>query len=339
MDNPSSGTGASPSPQQVHPIHTENQILDQLTQFVRDTPENDPHSGTDLEATKPTAPETTEATPQAEAAPEEPQSTEETIEFDEETPIFDVELKTETGKETKKLSLKEMRDGYQRMQDYHRSIQKVKAQENELTAKEQKAVLAAQAEYVQRLEVHKQAVSKLAGVKSLQEIEELSRTDPAGAQQEFLRMISVNQTLQGIESEQRQATENLQASQQEAKQAAIMKTREILENDIPGWGEEMYRKVISTVTKDYGFESKDVEQVYDSRLIKVLHDAYQYRQLKNKPSLASKKVVGLPKVLLPGSAEKSNPASEASQELQKKVAKTGDWRDAANLYLARSRKK
>jgi hypothetical protein len=334
MENPSSGTGASPSSQPVHPIHTENQILDQLTQFVRDTPENDPHTGTDLEATKPA----TSETPQAEAAPEasqEPQSTEETIEFDEDTPFFELEHQ---GKK-EKLSAKQIREGYLAKQDYHRNIQKVKADEASLQERVRAETTKAQQEYVQRLEVHKQAVSRLAGVKTIQEIEQLSMTDPAGAQQEFLRMISVNQTLQGIESEQRQAAEKLEADQSAAKQAAIMKTREILENDIPGWGEEMYRKVISTVTKDYGFESKDVEQVYDSRLIKVLHDAYQYRSLQKAKPDASKRVVAIPKVLKPGSAEKSNPASEASQELQKKVAKTGDWRDAANLYLARSRKK
>jgi hypothetical protein len=334
MENPSSGTGASPSSQPVHPIHTENQILDQLTQFVRDTPENDPHTGTDLEATKPATPET--PAPQAESATEEPKSeAEETVEFDEDTPFFELEHQ---GKK-EKLSAKQIREGYLAKQDYHRNIQKVKADEASLQERVRAETTKAQQEYVQRLEVHKQAVSRLAGVKTIQEIEQLSMTDPAGAQQEFLRMISVNQTLQGIESEQRQAAEKLEADQSAAKQAAIMKTREILENDIPGWGEEMYRKVISTVTKDYGFESKDVEQVYDSRLIKVLHDAYQYRSLQKAKPDASKRVVAIPKVLKPGSAEKSNPASEASQELQKKVAKTGDWRDAANLYLARSRKK
>jgi hypothetical protein len=332
MENPSSGTGASPSSQPVHPIHTENQILDQLTQFVRDTPENDPHTGTDLEATKPA----TSETPQAEAAPtEEPQSTEETIEFDEDTPFFELEHQ---GKK-EKLSAKQIREGYLAKQDYHRNIQKVKAEESSLQERVKTETVKAQQEYVQRLEIHKQAVQKLAGVKTIQEIEALSMTDPAGAQQEFLRMISANQTFQAIEAEQRQAAEKLQADQHAATKAAILKSRETLENDIPGWGEEMYRKVISTVAKDYGFENKDVEQVYDSRLIKVLHDAYQYKQLQRAKPEASKKVVAIPKVLKPGSAEKSNPASEANPELQKKVAKTGDWRDAAQLYLARSRKK
>jgi hypothetical protein len=332
MDNPSNGTGASPSSQPVHPIHSENQILDQLTQFVRDTPDNDPHTGTDLEAPK--APQASEApaeAPQEQAS----EATEETVEFDEDTPFFELEHQ---GKK-EKLSAKQIREGYLAKQDYHRNIQKVKAEESSLQERVKSETVKAQQEYVQRLEIHKQAVQKLAGVKTIQEIEQLSMTDPAGAQQEFLRMISVNQTLQSIEAEQRQAAEKLQADQQAATKAAILKSRETLENDIPGWGEEMYRKVISTVAKDYGFENKDVEQVYDSRLIKVLHDAYQYKQLQRAKPDANKKVVAVPKVLRPGSAEKSNPASDASQELQKKVAKTGDWRDAANLYLARSRKK
>jgi hypothetical protein len=338
MDNPSSGTGASPSSQPVHPIHSENQILDQLTQFVRDTPDNDPHTGTDLEAPKPAS--ESPQTPQAEAAPEEPKGeAEETVEFDEETPIFELDYKTDKGREIKKASLKDLREGYIAKEDYSRRQKALLDQESGLQDRIKAETTKAQQEYAQRLETHKQAVQRLSGVKSLQEIEQLSLTDPAGAQQEFLRMISVNQTLQSIEAEQRQVSEKLQADQQAAQKAAILKSRETLENDIPGWGEEMYRKVISTVAKDYGFENKDVEQVYDSRLIKVLHDAYQYRSLQKAKPEASKKVVAVPKVLRPGSAEKSNPASEASQELQKKVAKTGDWRDAASLYLARSRKK
>jgi hypothetical protein len=332
MEAQAPGQATAQASEQVHPIHQETATHNALTDWVKNNPDNDPHQGTDLEDRK--VPQEQEPAKEAEAQPEA--QSEETIEFDEETPIFEVELKTETGKEAKKLSLKELRDGYQRQQDYSRNIQKVKAQEQELTAKEQKAVLAAQQEYVQRLEVHKQAVAKLAGVKSLQEIEDLSRTDPAGAQQEFLRMISVNQTLQGIENEQRQAGEKLQASQQEATRSAILKSREILEKDIPGWGEEMYRKVISTVAKDYGFENKDVEQVYDHKLMKVLHDAYLYRQLQRAKPEASKKVVAIPKVLKPGSAEKTN-TSSASDDAALRLKKTGRGEDFISWYMTQQK--
>ena len=313
----------------VHPIHEEQALHERLTKLVSETPDNDPNVGTDLED------QNAPAKPEAEAKPEEAEKTEEseqTIEFDEETPFFELDY----NGEKKKLSAKDLREGYLAKADYHRNIQKVKAQEAELSSKEQQAELKAAQQYAQRLEIHKQAVQQLAGVKTMPEIEALSRQDPAAAQQEFLRMISVNQTLAKIEGEQRQAQEKIQHAQQAALQQAIVKARQTLENDIPGWGEEKYKQVLSTVSKDYGFEGKDVAQVVDPRLIKVFHDAHQFRQLqKAKPEL-SKKVVAVPKVVKPGSAEKPNTSNEV-QELQARLKKSGRGEDFVALYMAKQK--
>jgi hypothetical protein len=323
----------APAPAQVqtpaHPIHEETATLNALTQWVSETPDNDPHKGTDLEA--PAAPEKPEAEAKPEEKPEE--KTEETIEFDEETPFFELEY---NGKK-EKLSAKQIREGYLAKQDYHRNIQKVKAEESQLQERVKAETLKAQQEYVQRLEIQKQAVSKLAGVKSMQDIEQLAKDDPAAAQQEFLRLISVNQTMQQIEAEQRQAAQNLQVQQQAALQAAIQKSRETLEGDIKGFA-EVYPKVLETVSKDYGFEPKDVAQVYDSRLIKVFHDAYQYRQLQQAKPEVSKRVVSVPKVVKPGSGEKPNPAKERADEAEQRLKKTGRLDDAVAVYLSRQKK-
>jgi hypothetical protein len=192
----------------VHPIHEETATLNALTKWVSESSDNDPHSGTDLQAPPQEAP--AEAPAEEVKAEEKPE--EEVIEFDEETPFFDLEY---NGKK-EKLSAKQLREGYLAKADYHRNIQKVKAEEAALQDRLKAETLKAQQEYVQRLETHKQAVTKLAGVKSMQEIEQLSREDPAAAQQEFLRLISVNQTMQSIETEQRQAAEDLRTQQQAA---------------------------------------------------------------------------------------------------------------------------
>ena len=314
----------------VHPIHEETATLNALTQWVSNSTDNDPHAGTDME--EPKAPPAEEKPVEAEAPKEE--EPEQTIEFDEETPFFELDY----NGEKRKLSAKELREGYLAKQDYHRNIQKVKADEAAVQEKVKTATLQAQQEYVQRLETHKQAVAKLAGVKSLPEIEELSKSDPAAAQQEFLRVISVNQTLQAIEAEQRKAHESLQQSQQAAIQQAILKSRQTLENDIPGWGEDKYREVLTTVTKDYGFEPNDVAQVYDARLIKVFHDAAQYRSLQKAKPEVSKRVVAVPKVVKPGSAEKPNPAKEQVERSFERLKKTGSVHDAVSAYLSRQKK-
>jgi hypothetical protein len=318
----------------VHPIHEETASHERLTKIVSEMPENDPHEGTDLEA-----PKSAEA-PKEEAKAEEPKEGEEEVEkveFDEETPIFDIEYKTDNGKETRKLSLKEMREGWMAKQDYHRNIQKVKAQEAELTTKQQQAELKAAHEYGQKLELHKQAVQRLAGVKTMPEIEALSRQDPAAAQQEFLRLISVNQTIQALEGEQRAVAEKHQHAARAAHVQAVEKAKEKLEANIKGWGPELYTKVLGGVAKEYGFQNQEVEPVVDPRLIEVFHDAYQYRQLQKAKPEISKKVVTVPKVVRPGSAQSQSTSSNEVQELESRLKKSGRGEDFVALYLAKQK--
>jgi hypothetical protein len=316
----------------AHPIHTEQQTLEKLTQYVRDTPDNDPHAGTDLEA--PAAEQA--QTPDPEIKTEEPG---EQVEFDEETPFFELDYKTESGVEKKKLSAKEIREGWLAKQDYHRNIQKVKQQEAEIQQKVQQAQSQAAQQFIQQIELHKQAIAKLAGVKSMPEIEALAKDDPAAAQQEFLRFINVNQQYQQLEAQQRAVAQKLQEQQQAALQQARLQARQTLEADIPGWNADLYNQTLATVVKEYGFKNEEVEPVVDARLIKLFHDATKYRQLQQAKPEVSKKVVAVPKVVKPGSGDKPNPASEAGQELMNKLKKTGDWRDAAQLYLTRQRSK
>lgn len=326
----------APAPAQaqtpVHPVHEETATLNALTQWVSESTDNDPHEGTDLELPKKPEAEVKAEAPKEEAKPEA--EAQEQIELDEEAPLFEIEYKTDSGKESKKLSLKDLREGYLAKQDYHRNIQKVKAQEAEIQQKVQQAELQAAQQYAERLALHQQAVQRLAGVKSMQEIEQLSRQDPAAAQQEFLKLISVNQTMQQLESEKQTAIQKHQQAMAQAVQQAKLKARETLEADIQGWNADLYNKVLSGVVKEYGFKNEDVEHVIDPRLIKVFHDAHQYRQLQQAKPEISKKVVTVPKVLKPGSGEKPNTANDAAQESLQRLKKSGRLDDAAAAYLA-----
>jgi hypothetical protein len=331
METQAQAPGQPQAQTPVHPIHEETATHNALTKWVSENPDNDPHAGTDMEQRR--EPTEAPAEAQAETPKEEVAEEVEKVEFDEETPIFDIEYKTDSGKESKKLSLKELREGWMAKQDYHRNIQKVKAQESELSTKQQQAELKAGQEYAQKLELHKQAVQRLAGVKTMPEIEALSRQDPAAAQQEFLRLISVNQTIQALEGEQRAVAEKHQQAMRASHAQAVEKAKERLEANIKGWGPELYTKVLGGVAKEYGFQNQEVEPVVDARLIEVFHDAYQYRQLqKAKPDIA-KKVVAVPKVVKPGSAEKTS-TSSAADEHAATLKKTGSGDAFVQWYLA-----
>lgn len=313
--------------QPAHPVHEETATLERLTKIVAETPENDPHEGTDLEAPK--APEK-EKEPEVKAEEPKEEPEEGGLQIDEDTPFFELDY---NGKK-EKLNAKQLREGYLAKQDYHRNIQKVKAQEAELSTKAQQAEQKALQEYAQRLEHHKQAVQRLAGVKTMPEIEALSRQDPAAAQQEFLRLISVNQTMQAIEGEQRAAVEKYQQSQRAAHAQMVEKAKETLTERIKGWGPELYTKILGGVAKDYGFQNQEVEPIVDARWIEVIHDAYQYRQLQRAKPEISKKVVAVPKVVKPGSAEKPNTSNTAVEEAAQRLKKSGKGEDFIEFYTA-----
>jgi hypothetical protein len=173
-------------------------------------------------------------------------------------------------------------------------------------------------------------------VKTMPEIEALSRQDPAAAQQEFLKLISVNQTIQAIEGEQRAVAEKQQHAMRAAHAQTVAKAKEILENDVPGWNAELYTKVLGGVAKDYGFQNQEVEPVVDPRLIKVFHDAYQYRQLQKAKPEISKKVVAVPKVVKPGSADKTNTSSTSDEHAQR-LRKSGRGEDFVAWYTAQQK--
>lgn len=335
----------APAPAQgqepVHRVHEEEAMLNRFTNFVRENPDNDPHVGTDLERKAPEPeekPEEAKSEDKAEEKSEEAPS--ETVEFDEETPIFDIEYKTDNGKEAKKLSLKELREGWMAKQDYHRNIQKVKAQEAQLQEQVRAAELQASQKVAQELEKYKQLVIKTAAPELVGvDLNKIAMEDPARAQQLFFKQLQLNQVLQGIEAEQRAASEKVNQERQNLLRQAVENSRQTLQNDIKGWNDELYGSVLKAVTQEYGIPAEEVSQVVDARVIKVFHDAYQYRQLqKAKPSV-EKKVVAVPKVVKPGSAEKPSPVAEAVDKARERLKKTGDWRDAAEWYLAKNKKK
>lgn len=336
METQAQAPGQPQASEPVHPIHQEQQDLNNLESWIKNNRDNDPHEGTDLEEQR--EPEAPTETP-AETEPEQPEQAgqkaeQPSVEIDEDAAVFEIEYKTDSGKQTKKLSLKDLRKGYLATEDYHRNIQKVKEQERTLQKKVEESRLAAQQEYVQRLEVHKQAVLKtvapeLQGV----DLNKLAMEDPAEAQRLFFRQIQVNQALQGIEQEQRQAAEQLKAQQQSQFQQAARQAWETLTEEIPGWNEEKYQSVLKSAQQDYGF---DARQVVDASLLKALHDAVSFRQLQTAKPEINKRVVSVPKVIKPGSADK--PAqTDAVSEALKRFKKTGRDEDFIALELAKKK--
>jgi hypothetical protein len=310
--------------QPVHPIHEEQAVMDRLIQYGRENPENDPHEGTDLEAPKE---QVQEPTAQEEAPPEIPE-----VEFDEETPVFDIGL-------PEKLSFKQLREGYLAKQDYHRNIQKVKAEEKSYQEKAASAVAEAAKQYHSQLETLQKSLIKFAAPELLNvDLMQLADQDPAQAQKLFFKQMQLRDTIQQIENEKNAALEKAQSEQKRLYEEHRSKARETLKSK-DWWSEEKYQRVLKAGVDEYGFTPEEVSSVVDPRVIELLHDASEYRSLKKAKPEIQKKVVAVPKVIKPGSADKPNPQSDAVAEAEKRFKKTGDWRDAAELLRARTKRR
>ncbi len=326
METQATAPESSQAPEPVHAIDHENTILERLTNFVKNNPDNDPDAGTDLEGQNVRPQEADELPP--------PEEEDEILEIDEDTPFFELEYKTDNGKETKKLSAKELREGWLAKQDYHRNIQKVQQERQQLQQTIHQETQKAQQAYESQLAILRQAVVKTAAPE-LSNIDwnRLANEDPA----EFVRMSAranqVNTILQGIDQEQQKASSQRAALQGQALQVAVQRAQETLSREVPNWGQELYQSLLQTGVQEYGFAPDEVSKIVDARTIKLLHDAHQYRQLQKAKPQVEKKVVTIPKVVKPGSANKPDSSSDTAG-LEKRLKKTGDWRDAAALYLA-----
>ena len=164
----------------------------------------------------------------------------------------------------------------------------------------------------------------------------LANEDPA----EFVRLSAKAQQLTGslkaIDAEMHKAQEAKQEEFKTALAKAVQESVEVLQRDIPGWGNEKYRELMKVGTEDYGFSQDEIANVYDARVIKMLHDAHQWRQLQKAKPAVEKKLVTVPKVLKPGTQnQQTNPAQKNLQEANTRLRKSGKPDDFAALLLAK----
>ena len=114
----------------------------------------------------------------------------------------------------------------------------------------------------------------------------------------------VANSVQQIQAQNQQMT--MQQLQQKLSEGAQQ-----LANEIKGWSPELAKSLKSNAL-EYGFTDSELDQVYDPRMVKVLHDAYQWRQLQAKKPEVQKRVSQAPKSAKPsGKTENENQTRSA----------------------------
>jgi hypothetical protein len=188
--------------------------------------------------------------------------------------------------------------------------QAVQAQEQLLNANFQRAVAL------------KAAQDKLSQYDKL-DWQSIAQQDPAQATQLNLAQQQLSREVQKLYAEwQHGESERARITDAQRRQAIEEGQRE-LQKHIPKWSPEV-QKAIAENTKSYGYTDEELASVTDPRLVRVLHDALQWKKLQAEKPKAMQKVADAPKVLKP-SAPQPKKTNQSAIERLKKFGRVEDF--------------
>lgn len=292
-----------------------------------------------------------EATPEAEApagpnrqvegdqAPSEDAPAGDEIPLDQLEAIeLEVTTKGEDGKDVVgKHSVKELRLGYMRQQDYQRKTAEVARQRDEVGQKVRQAIEGERSSYQQQLQQMQAVLLETAAP----ELKDVNWNDLATNNAfEYVRLRNradqLAQVLSNFQGKQKEIEAKQKAEVDTARSKLAVKAIETLEAEIPGWNDALYQTLMKSGSK-HGYKPEEVATWVDARAIKVLHKAYLYDQLqaeKTQPAV-EKKVVVPPKVVRPGPAQNPNQRQQQEQGAMKRLQTSGRIEDAAAVIRSR----
>jgi hypothetical protein len=272
--------------------------------------------------------------PEAEEAEEPSQEdnseveTEEVAEVEAEAVDDDPEVEIETDEGAVRLKLSELKNGYLRQSDYTRKTQAA------AEARKQAETLKAEADRArQQLSERLQALA--APVEQEPNWDEMLRTQPVQ------QVMAAQLAWQKRQKMKQQAAQEWRQMAEQQHAEAVAREREALLNAVPEWRDptklEAAAKDLATGAPEYGFTPDEIGGLVDHRMIRVLHDALQYRRLQKSKASVEKKVAAVQPSMKPGAKTTPDPKANIEQA-RAKLQKTHNVDDAVALMRAKRAK-
>ena len=168
---------------------------------------------------------------------------------------------------------------------------------------------------------------------------ELFEADPIGYMEAKLKYDEdLAQWQQGV-GELQQFSQRQQQMQQQALQYHLAQEMQKLQQAIPEFGDRQQatqlRQAIIETGQSYGYSPDELNEVADSRAVRILHDAMKYRQMVAAKGEVQKKVEKARPVVKPG-VKKSATTGKAKQSKQaaSRMKQTGSVDDVAKFLLS-----
>lgn len=314
------------------------ETLEGLAQFLMDNPEDGPDKQDD--APNDSEPDEdnsddSDAPGDAEDESDDDESDAENAEDQTSAPKFKVTVKGEDGQDQQlEVDQKELIAGYQRQSDYTRKTQELAKRESDAFELVTSKIEEGRSHYLKQAQLAHAAVQQLAGIRSPEEMAQLSQTDPAAWVAEQQRMQAINGVMQQIEHGMQAEMQRVQAQRVQQMDQARVKAWEVLDKE--GIDKSKLAKIYEVTAKKYGLTNAEFGNLYDPRYVLVLRDAAAYQALKDKQPAVKQKVADAPK--LPPQKQTVPRAEQRTKQLETrfksgraKLDDLADWISTKNL--------
>ena len=263
-------------------------------------------------------------------ATEEEQSLEtsesEDIQENSEEPIYTVTIDGTNFEVTQD----ELIQGYQRNADYTRKTQELAAEKQQSSDFVERSKKDVEAKLARLDQLNQAASAQLQQEYAQVDFEKLYDEDPVEAARMEHKMRKKNEQLQQVQ----QQTQQLQMEEfnkylQEQQKQLTVKVPEI---NHPEKGPQ-FKTQMRDYLSNMGFDSKEIDSVYDHRYVMLVKDAMSYRNLQKAKPQIKKKAVNAPKVVKGGvSKSKGQQAAEVKRQQLSRLKKSGKVADAAKIF-------
>ena len=240
---------------------------------------------------------------------------------------YKVTVKGEDGADLEQeVDEKELIAGYQRHADYSRKTAELARREEQAVEVVRAKVSEAQNHYVQQAQMAQALVARLAGLRSPEEMLELSRQDPAAYVAEQARQQQVHSMIAGLQNQWQQEQFRAQQDRQEALQQSFARCWGVLGQK--GIDKPKLQHIFETVSKDYGISQDRFATLNDPAVVMVMKDAVAYRELQKKRTEVTQKAAAAPRL------PQKSPVPRADTQDKKRVERLRSGRGSRDDLAA-----
>jgi hypothetical protein len=260
-----------------------------------------------------------------------PKEDTETIELDPDEKFIEIEEVLENGeKGVNKYSLNELKAQRLMRADYTRKTQELAQQRKELEQKNNQSIENERKQYLSTLQtLHKAVIN--AAAPELQNVNwsTLATENPAEYVRLSNRAREVQASIAAIQQEHDRVYQSQNADREKQRQSVIEEAKVKIKEAIPDWNDALYQKVMNTAVK-YGYTQQEAAQLYDPKVITLLHKLSLSESVSEQKPIIEKKLVLAPKVVKPG-ARVSNKAQTDANAAKQRLSQSGSINDLADV--------